>query len=547
MREPLASSPVRQARRTRPGAPAARSATRFAAAGVLALLSAVAVPVLAPSAALADHESTYVICPDPVLEGNSAQMGVRRSGFDVHTVTAFTDHGDGTAGPDDYTEYHGVRFEQSGGATLQVPIETAEDTQPEHDETFAIGIWGDGVWHGCVVTIVDDDAPRITGVDFSSSPAGGWAYRAGDAIDVVVSLDQNVEVEGTPILSLHVGDSRGSTWRGATYRSGSSTRELVFGYRVQPEDLDLDGLSVPAAATAEDRTPAYGFSGTINAAGTDVPIDYAHPGITTAQRQMVDGRPYVKSTRIISSPEAGMDTYRANEVIEFAFTFNTHVVVDGDACVEFLLGYATSSWGAASRQADYLRGSGTDTLTFGYTVQPGDTDSRGVILVIGTEESGFCGRGTIKAEGTDVERSPSYSSTWHQSGHMVDTTPPETSSVAITSQPADGEAYTAGETITVEVAFNEAVAAVGTPYVELHVGEETIRAELVADQGLNSSLVFEYVVRSGDADSDGAGIGANSVRHNDGDIHDRAGNLADLSHRAVVADSGQRVDAAADC
>ena len=517
---------------------------------MLAVLSVVAVPALAPRVALADHDSTYVICPDPVLEGNSAQMGVRRSGFDVQAVTVFTDHGDGTAGPDDYTEYRGVQFEQSEGATLQIPIDTAEDTQPEHDETFAVGIWGDGVWHGCVVTIVDDDEPRITGVDFSSSPADGSAYRAGDAVDVVVSLDANVEVEGTPTLSLHVSDSSGGTWRGAAYRGGSGTRELVFRYRVQLDDLDLDGLSVVAAATAGDRTPAYGFSGTINAAGTDVPIDYAHPGISSEQRQRVDGRPYVKSTRIISSPEAGMDTYRANEVIEFAFTFNTRVEVDGDVCVDFLLGYATSSWGAALRQADYLRGSGSDTLAFGYTVQPGDTDSRGVMLVIGTEESGFCGSGTIEAEGTDVERNPSYSGTWHPSGHMVDTIPPETSSVAVTSQPANGEAYSAGETIRVEAVFSEKVTASGDPYVVLDVGEETRRATVATHQGLSSSLVFEYEVQPGDADTDGVGIGANSVRHSvrhsDGSIHDRAGNTADLSHSAVVADSGQRVDASAD-
>ena len=511
---------------------------------MLAVLSVA--PALAPGVALADHDATYVICPDPVFEGSSAQMGVRRSGFGVQAVTVFTDHSHGTAGAGDYTEYHGVRLEQSEGATLQVPIETTEDTQPEHDETFAVGFWDEGVWHGCTVTIVDDDEPTITGVAFGSSPADGWAYRSGEAIDVVVSVDQDVEVEGTPTLSLYVGGSSGTTWRGATYRSGSGTPELVFTYRVRPADLDLDGVTVAAAATAGDRTPAYGFSGTINAAGTDVPIDYAHPGIAGEQSQRVDGRPYVRSTRIVSWPEAGMDTYRANEVIEFAFVFNTGVVVDGDVCVEFLLGHATSSWADAHRQAGYLRGSGTRELVFGYTVQPGDTDPSGVMLVVGTEQSGFCGSGTITAEGTDVQPNPSYSVTWHTSGHMVDTTPPETSSVAITSQPADGGAYSASETIRVEVAFNEEVAVSGAPYVELDVGEQTRRATLAAVEGLSDSLVFEYRVQPGDVDTDGVGIGANRVRLDGGDIHDRAGNLADLSHGTVAADPGQRVDASAE-
>ena len=61
--------------------------------------------------------------------------------------------------------------------------------------------------------------------------------------------------------------------------------------------------------------------------------------IERAWTQRVDGRPYVQSTRIISVPEAGGQAYRANEVIEVAFTFDTRVVVEGDACVTLYLGY----------------------------------------------------------------------------------------------------------------------------------------------------------------------------------------------------------------
>ena len=509
--------------------------------GVLAVLAAAAAPLLVPSEARADHNSTYVVCPEPVNEGDSAQMGIARSGHRIRWATAFTYTGDHTASADDFTEYHGVRFEQSEGSTLQIPIETTEDSRPEHDETFEIGFWSEGFWHGCVVTIVDDDEPRIIGVGVASSPVDGQAYRAGDTIDVVVSLDAKAEVEGSPRLSLYLGDSGSSTWRGAAYHSGSGTRELVFRYRVKPDDLDPDGIAVASAATGDDGAPTHGFTGAINAAGTDVPIDYAHPGLGAAPDHKVDGRPYIQGTRIVSSPEAGMGTYRANEIIEVAFTFDTRVVVDGDVCAHLFLGLRGKDTLSARRRAAYRSGSGTDTLTFGYTVRPHDKDSTGIMVSPISDRFSPCGSGTIKAEGTGVEYNPSFDGTGHHSGHKVDTRSPAASSVAITSRPANGEAYTAGETIHVEVAFNEKVVALGDPYIELRIGEQTRRAALAADQGLTASLAFEYQVQGADADDDGVAIDANSVRHSDGTIHDRAGNTANLSHGAVTADPNQRI------
>ena len=506
---------------------------RVSCVAVLVLLSVAVVSVVEPSRAHAGHVD--LTCPDPVTEGDTAQMGVRTAGW-LRGPKVFTFRIGHTASSDDFTPYYGTRFEP-GDPTLWIPIETTEDARPEHDETFSIGFFSHGMLHECVVTLVDDDRPRIIGVDFASSPADGVAYRAGDAIDVAVRLDRNVEVEGSPLLALDLGDSGSSTWRGAGYHRGSGSRDLVFRYLVQPEDLDLDGLGV---AAAEDRTPAYGFTGTINAAGTDVPIDYTHPGIAPSWHQKVDGRPYVRSSRVVSVPGAGQGVYRANEVIEVAFTFNTRVVVEGDVCVELYVGYDGNHSNSA-REANYRRGSGTDTLVFGYTVRPGDMDSRGIMLARGTEITGFCGSGTIKAHGTDVQRNPWYPDMNVQRDHRVDTEPPAVSTVSIVSRPADGDAYTAGETITVEVAFSEEVMLGGLPYIELDIGGETRHATIAASLKASSRIPFAYQVQSGDTDRDGVSINANSLRLNGGGAHDRAGNPADLSFGTVAADPDQRV------
>ena len=515
----------------------------MAIVGALALLVAAATPAFAPRRALADHDSTYVVCPDPVSEGNSTRMGIRRSGYKILWAFATTDHVNYTADADDFTEYHGVKFEQSEGKTLWIPIETTEDSEPEHDETFAVGFMGDGFFHHCVVTIADDDSPTITGVNVISAPVDRWAYRSGDAIDVVVMLDQKVDVEGTPLLSMFFGSGDDSVWRGARYHQGSGTRELVFRYVVQTGDLDRDGLSVAIASTGEDRTSAQGFIGSIYAAGTDVPIKYDHSGFEPDWRQRVDGRPYVQSNHIISAPEAGGQAYRANEVIEVAFTFDTRVVVQGDACATLYVGYDGYHSEGTAREAAYRRGSGTDTLVFGYRVRPGDTDPRGIMVALGTDSTGFCGSGTIKAEGTDIDRNPWYLGKGPDPGHRVDTTPPSATLATITSRPVIGEAYTAGESITVEVAFSEDVAVSGTPYLELDIGGTVRRATADTTETAASRLVLKYEVQPGDIDTDGVGIDANSLRLDDGSIHDAAGNAANLAHPAVAADSGQRVAA----
>ena len=504
----------------------------------LALLTLAASQALTIRPALADHNDTYTVCPDPVPEGDSARMGIRRSGHKVLEAYAFTDHRYYTADPNDFTEYHGVKFEQSEGSTLWFPIHTTADTRPEHDETFAIGFWDDGVWHRCVVTILDDDAPRILNVELITSPLDLWAYRSGESIDVAVTLDSKVDVEGSPQLALYFGSGEGSIWRGAEYLAGSGTRELLFRYRVQPEDFDIDGVKVGSAATAEDRTPAYGFSGAIYAHGTDVPIVYTHPGIEIDWRQRVDGRPYVRSSRTVSTPAAGRQTYRANEIIEIAFEFNSRVEVHGDVCVELYFG---ASEDEATKQAVYRSGSGTDTLIFGYTVRPGDADPDGFRLTLGQNKSGFCGDGVITGEGNLVQASPWYRGTGHQNGHRIDTDPPSVREIDISSRPADGGTYAAGETISIEVAFSEHVTVTGSPYVELDIGNASRRATLNPVQGARDKLVFDYEVQSGDIDSDGVSIGANSLNTAVGDIEDRAGNNANTSHAAVAAEATHRV------
>ena len=493
----------------------------------------------------ADHALMRVVCPSPVWEGGTGQMRIETPGRKNVAVSVFTFTDGYTASSNDFKEYDGVRMEsESDESSIRVPVVTKEDTEAEHDETFSVGFRDGGEWHGCVVTIEDDDRPEITGVEINSSPNDGSSYRDGEAIEVKVNTDAKVEVEGAPVMSLYIGGSGESGWRGAKFDRGSGSRSLVFRYKVQPGDFDSDGISVSGAASDDDGTAAYGFSGNIYAAGTDVPIEYGHPGLQAGQSHSVDGRPYVQGVEVNSSPPDGWEAYRADQTIEFTFGFNTDVVVEGDVTIGVFVGRDDLDWSDKYRQAGYLRGSGSDTIVFGYTVRPGDMDSQGITLQPGTDSAGFGGGGAIKAKGTDVEMNPHYPGSERLSGHKIDTEVPAVSSVNITSRPANGQAYGAGEDVSVKVAFSEDVTPRGGLTLGLDIGGEVRQATLqpLPEGSFVSALVFQYTVQLGDEDADGIGIGANSMLRNGGGVYDIAGNSAALSHDTVVADSGQKVN-----
>ena len=116
---------------------------------------------------------------------------------------------------------------------------------------------------------------------------------------------------------------------------------------------------------------------------------------------------------------------------------------------------------------------------------------------------------------------------------------PGVHAVAVTSRPARGDTYGAGETIQVTVTFTEPVTVRAIPRFTLAFGRATRNAPYVSGSG-TTALVFEYVVTPTDRAPDGIGGDANALHLNGGAIQDAEGNDADLTHNTVV--TGQKVD-----
>jgi hypothetical protein len=336
--------------------------------------------------------------------------------------------------------------------------------------------------------LVDGVAPTITSV---TGPAAG-TYIVGQHLDFTVVFSEAVVVTGTPRLVLTIG----STTRFATYVSGSGSASLLFRYTVQSGDLDSDGIAV--------ASPIDLNGGTIkDVPGNDAGLSFTAPDTSGV---LVDGvAPTITS---VSGPAAG--TYIVGQHLDFTVVFSEAVAVTGTPRLVLTIGSTT-------RYATYLSGSGSNMLTFRYTVQVGDLDTDGIAVASPIDLNG----GTIKdTNGNDAVLTFTAPNT---SGVLVDGVAPTITSV---SGPTAGT-YIVGQHLDFTVVFSEAVAVTGTPRLQLTIGSTTQYATYQSGTG-TSTLVFRYTVQAGDLDSDGIAV-ASPIDLNGGTIKDVPGNDAVLT------------------
>ena len=117
--------------------------------------------------------------------------------------------------------------------------------------------------------------------------------------------------------------------------------------------------------------------------------------------------------------------------------------------------------------------------------------------------------------------------------------------LAVVSKPVDGgETYRQGETIEVAVTFGDRVlvdTSLGTPTLTLVVGAAAPVASYVRGSGTNR-LVFEYMVKAVHTDSDGISALADRLLPKGGVIASVYGAEAILTHPALAAQAGHKVD-----
>ena len=241
--------------------------------------------------------------------------------------------------------------------------------------------------------------------------------------------------------------------------------------------------------------------------------------------------------------------YGIGDSIKVTVTFSESVSVTGTPQLELDIGDGTGD------AAEYESVAGS-AVVFSYTVAEGDLDDDGI--AIGANKLTL-NSGSIK-DAADNAANLSHDALSAQTGHKVDGVRPTISSVSLVSSTGGSDGvYTAGETLTASVDFDEDVIVSGGPQLELDFEGTVKLADFsYADPKCEGpfcffspgpwavrgiQLKFDYTVLSGDSDSDGAAVGANAVSLNGGAIKDAAGNDAELTHDAVADDPGHKVSA----
>jgi len=326
-----------------------------------------------------------------VDEGTALTVNVSLTGAASTAVTVdVVDAASGTAtSGTDFTAIPFTTLTFPAGTTgpQSIIVTPLQDTLDEDTgETIILGIQNNsansliGATSIFTGTITDDDGANITNVTTAFGvPPQTHYFTNGGIIDVNVVFSQSVNVVttgGVPVLTLGTGGIGGD----AIYSSGSGSNTLIFRYIVGATDsaLDLDYLSTNAL-----NLNGGTITGVVDLAAANLllPLLGSPQSLSGNMNIVIDNGAPLVSGIVISSPVSG--TYTTGQTILFDVTFTEIINVTGVPVLDI-----NSS--SAVNEASYISGSGTDKLTFSYTIQSGDTtngtnlDAINVSALVGT-------------------------------------------------------------------------------------------------------------------------------------------------------------------
>lgn len=218
------------------------------------------------------------------------------------------------------------------------------------------------------------------------------------------------------------------------------------------------------------------------------------------------------------SSTAANGTYGVGAIIPITVTFNAPVVVTGTPLLDLAAGLDVV--------ATYTGGSGTNTLTFTYTVgHAQQTDDLDYVSSTAIDLNG----GTIKLKSSKVNLAANLTlPTPGDSGSLgankdivIDTRPKVTGGV---SSPLQNGTYHTNTVVPITVTFNGAVDVSGTPELLLNSGAGAV-ADYVSGTG-TATLTFNYTVLDGQQSADLDYTSTAALLTNGGSIRDHFGGLA---------------------
>ena len=365
----------------------------------------------------------------------------------------------------------------SGVSTNQavvLPVEPINTAVPQHNRTAP------------TVPSVVASGPGIDG-------SGNGDLNAGHVVTLTVAMSEVVTVAGgIPTLSLNNGGI-------ASYTGGSGSNALTFSYTVgagqDTSDLAVASFNLNGATVSDAAGNSAIVAGAVTNPAGILQIDTTAPTVPSvvASGPGIDG--------------SGNGDLNAGHVVTLTVAMSEVVTVAGGIPTLSL-----NNGGIAS----YTGGSGSNALTFSYTVGAGqDTSDLAVASfnLNGATVSDAAGNSAIVAGAVT-----------NPAGILqIDTTAPTVPSVVASGPGIDGSGngdLNAGHVVTLTVAMSEVVTvAGGIPTLSLNNGGI---ASYTGGSGSNA-LTFSYTVGAGQDTSD---LAVASFNLNGATVSDAAGNSA---------------------
>ena len=259
------------------------------------------------------------------------------------------------------------------------------------------------------------------------------------------------------------------------------------------------------------------------------------------------GPPEVTGVALVS--DAGDDaTYALGETIRVALAFDAAVDVDTSGGAPRLsLDMDPAHWG--TKQATYEGGSGTDRLTFAYTVVEPNESTHGVAVLADTLA---LGGGTIRSAATETDAELGHEGLGHDPAHKVDwrrapppVPAPAVTGVAVVSDAGSDATYALGETLRVRLTFDEAVDVTGAPRlsIDMDPAHWGTKQALYAGGSGTESLTFAYEVVEPNESTRGIAVLADTLALGGGTIRSAATGVdAALGHAGLGHDPAHKVD-----
>ena len=325
---------------------------------------------------------------------------------------------------------------------------------------------------------VGQSPPWIVDVEFSDPPGGNGTYDAGETLEATLVWSEPVTISTPsggllPKVWVVYGSGASGHTDIAEYASGSGTARTVFRHTLTSGSHSLVGVSYNSLRVRD---------GSIVSLESGLDAELGHSSYYSAQSEN-----QAEAVTIIGVPTfngPGPDnSWGAGEAVEVTFIFSRPVQVDttgGAPSLPVLLS------GTATRQALYLRGSGTRQLVFGYTLA--DADGTHSSLLVAPDSLALNG-GSIQDVNDTLDAAIEHQGAGaFYAQQVVDETAPELRSAAV-----DGAALTLtyNEDLDTGVTLPESAFAV-------MVGDATRSLDSVSVSGSAVTLTLATAVESGD-------------------------------------------------